>query len=226
MLERLCASTGMDASHVGASAQTLPEEAMRSKLKAIGVARRVAILATAGTITFSGMAWADFFEMPIQGGNGGGLFRVFCPANTFVVGLQGKSGAIVDHMRLVCAPFTLTANGKNFDALHSRQFNQGEVIGESNGGGDDEAICTNGGFVKTIKFNTLFFEEKHLIEHVRITCTDAGAVSGTRLFGQFETGGSPATQTCPGGTWLVGLRGRRGSFVDAIGGMCAVMPFK
>jgi hypothetical protein len=183
----------------------------------------VALLAAVGAVVFSGSAWSQL-ELPIQGGNGGGIFRVTCPVNTFMIGIEGNAGRIVDHMRLVCAPFTKTENGKNFKADQTKLFNQGEIIGESQGGAFNQAICRNGGFVKTIKFNTAFFEDKHLLEHVRITCKDAGAAESTHRFGFFESGGQPATQTCPPNMWLVGLRGRRGSFVDAIGAVCAVMP--
>ena len=138
--------------------------------------------------------------------------------------LEGNTGAIIDHMRVLCAPFLPAQGGPNFKADQSRIINQGEIIGESGGGGSQSSICRNGGFVKTIKFNTAFFEEKHLLEHVRLTCKDAGAAESTHLFSRFESGGQPATQTCPPNMWLVGLRGRRGSFVDAIGAVCAVMP--
>ncbi len=192
------------------------------------IACKLAILTSIAGLVLSEPASAQQFEHPIRGGNGGGFFKITCPPNTFWVGLQGQAGAVIDHMRLLCAPFTTIPGGprKNWRIDRSKIFNQGEVIGESPGGGSLNLVCTGSRFVRLIEFNTEFFEDKHLVAFVRMTC-DHGTLSGEDVlpFGfNFPVGVGPAVQGCPDGMWAIGLRGRRGSFVDAIGLVCAPMP--
>lgn len=176
-------------------------------------------------LMFSGPASGQSFEHPILGGNGGGFFKVICPANTFWVGLEGNVGLVIDQMRLLCAPFTLLqGNGrKNWKVDANRVFNEGEIMGQSAGGGPERPICADSRFVQVVRFNTEFFQGKHLVAFVKMGCTHPFKIDESLNFGNnFPIG--EVRQDCPDGMWAIGLQGRRGSFVDAIGLVCAVMP--
>jgi hypothetical protein len=136
-----------------------------------------------------------------------------------MAGIEGNAGTVVDHMRILCAPVTPLSNG-GFTV--GQIFNQGEIIGESPGGAFDQAICTKSRLVKEIRFNTEFFKDIHLVAFVKVVCTKAGSVQ-LDTFG-FNLPAGEVRQECPGNTFAVGLRGRRGSFVDAIGLVCRSMP--
>src|SRR3954447_15707646 len=64
------------------------------------------LAAAMAALVFSGPASAQ--EFPIQGGTGGGFFKIFCPPNNFMVGLRGRAGVVIDNFELRCAGFQTT----------------------------------------------------------------------------------------------------------------------
>jgi hypothetical protein len=51
-----------------------------------------------GGTTLSGQAWKSDWA----GGTGGKLFTLSCPAGYVMTGLEGKSGAVIDSIRVIC----------------------------------------------------------------------------------------------------------------------------
>jgi hypothetical protein len=164
-------------------------------------------------------------EFPIQGGNGGSFFKLMCPPGTFIAGIEGNNGAVIDHMRLLCAGFKiLSTTLPPFHFSVGVAKNQGEIIGNSAGGGHQVTQCGNDRLVGSISFNTEFFEDKHLIAFVVMNCEGSPGTKPEEIrFGTNFPGGSVVHQACDVGHFAVGLRGRHGSFVDAIGLICSRM---
>jgi hypothetical protein len=188
---------------------------MRFRIKMAGMGFQLGVLATAGVLVFCGQAWSA-----VNGGPGGQPFRVICPPGTFVKGLTGKAGNIIENMQLLCAGFDKAGN--NF--VTKPPFPQGSIIGAGQGGNDVKQECGPPIFVKEIRYNTRVFNDFTLIESIRLECRDLELGTSTHLFGNVETSQGQFIERCPGREFLVGLEGRVGLFVDAVGPVCAVMP--
>jgi hypothetical protein len=170
-------------------------------------------------------------EFEPGGGPGGSFFRSSCPAGAFMVGLKGRHGDVIDNMHVFCAfvsPIPAIPPRKNWTRDPNNAtgaFQVGNFIGLSGGGGPDEQLCNPPHLVKTIRFNTRFFDGLHLVAWVNMDCTHDRFVSHDVTFAfDVPPGSSPITQSCPRGMWAVGLKGRFGDRVDAIGLLCAPMP--
>src|SRR5436309_2067866 len=70
------------------------------KRKACGLT----VLAAITALAISGPA-SGGFEGEIQGGKGGGFFKVNCPPGQFWVGADGAAGFVIDRMKLLCEQF-------------------------------------------------------------------------------------------------------------------------
>jgi hypothetical protein len=127
-------------------------------------------------------------------------------------------------MQLRCAPFRVSGDPTDWTVDPNSIFNQGQIMGESQGGAVSKRSCGDSRFVKRIRFNTDFFEDKHLIQFVHLFCEHPRNGKQDFIFGFNPVGGDIADQTCDTRDWVIGFRGRRGSFVDAIGLVCARMP--
>jgi hypothetical protein len=168
-------------------------------------------------------------DFDIQGGAGGGFFKIFCPPGEFWVGLRGRAGDVLDHVQLICAGFhterTTIVTRKNWTIVPPKH-NHGELIGGSGGGAPLRMECNDNRFVQGINFNTEFFDGGHLVAFITMTCEHHLFSGSDELkFGfNFPVGTGPQKQFCPEGMWAIGLKGRRGFFVDAIGLLCSEMP--
>lgn len=185
------------------------------------------LFAAIAILFIGGSASAQHFEFGVQGGKGGGGYRVVCPPHTFMVGLRGRAGVVIDTVQLLCAGFQeLPPPPFRKDWKRDpNAFPVGNFIGTSPGGGGLERVCTGDRFVRGIVFNTAFFQNKHLVAFIQMTC-DHGRFAGfdELNFGFNFPRGSIQRQFCPGGMWAVGLKGRFGDFVDATALLCAKMP--
>jgi hypothetical protein len=186
------------------------------------------LAAAMAALVSSGPASGQPHEFPIQGGEGGSFFRVFCPPGNFMVGLRGRAGAVIDNLQLRCAGFGTLASippRKNW----TRDPNTFEIgnAGSSPGGSSLLHECPVPNFVRGVEFNTERFLGRHLIAFVTMTC-EHGTFSGFQelKFGFNFPPGFPSTQKqfCPDGMWAVGLKGRQGERVDALALLCAQMP--
>jgi hypothetical protein len=187
----------------------------------------LSVLAAIAALAISGPA-SGGFEGEIQGGKGGGFFKVICPPGQFWVGAVGRAGVVIDNMKLLCEQFRTVKSippRKNWKVVPPVR-NERPRIGGSGGGTALTRQCTNDRFVRLITFNTEFFEGHHLIAFIRMTC-EHGTFSGfDELTFGFNTpvGTGPQVQACPQGEYAIGLKGRQGDFIDAIALICAPMP--
>jgi hypothetical protein len=179
---------------------------------------------------------AQSIDLPVQGSGRGGPFRIACPGGSFMTGFEGRTGAWIDHFRIVCA---------SFDASTRQLTNPLAVaatIGVSGGGGPSSAACPSGWAISGIQYQETKGDGPSDVGHsIGFTCAaTVGTERVARHFGPLSTPeerskpfsplGTPFgsagydPSVCPGGEFAIGLYGRSGKFVDAIGLICVPLP--
>jgi hypothetical protein len=175
-------------------------------------------------------------EQNIEGvGTGGDYFRIDCP-NGYMVGFQGRVGAWVDQLRIVCAPWL--PNEREFGSSNAPEKKAG-----ASGGGRlrSPAKCRDDSAIKAVEFR--FTREdagKGYLHSIPFECQAVVGGGPTRAFfgSTFERdecrpvlGGvghlcAPLDypQSCPDGELATGLHGNAGLFVDALGLICGPAP--
>lgn len=168
----------------------------------------IALAFVLGSVTASSThsARADDFI----GGDGGGAFgAVNCPRGTVVVGLGGRSGAVIDTMQLICGK---GRGDPDLDILDPRR------IGPSNGGDAISAVCPIFDAVTSIQVNVREHEGNIVVSQIILHCqaTLDGSGGVRKVFG--GGGGDDAgSQACPDNHYAAGFAGRSGTFIDALG---------
>ena len=174
-------------------------------------------------------------DLPIRGGNGGIEFTDTCPAGFYLVGFDGRNGAWIDQLATICAPWL--ANQRTFG-----QVVTGSPHGTSQGGIFNRRICPTNRAISglyifpTIKDNR---HEPQFLGTVGVSCDNVAPPFlklSTQMKGGFSFGcvGRPEcgkgivretwTDHCPEGEIAVGIRGRAGLFLDALGLVCGPRP--
>jgi hypothetical protein len=161
----------------------------------------------------------------IVGGPGGGSFRDVCPQNQYLVGVQLRSGSWVDAITPVCGVFK-----PGMGAQGGPRSQHG-----GNGGGPQAGACPVGSFVTTLRmgFTRSGNKEKYL-DYVNMKCVSAKDPSqttsvclatGEGCYTNIDNGRiGPMGSDCPGNEAAVGLIGRSGNYVDALGVTCGPRP--
>jgi hypothetical protein len=170
----------------------------------------IAVAVVLGTVTAGSMhsAHADDFV----GGPGGGSFGVIdCPSGTVVVGLAGRSGAVIDTMQLFCSP---PLGGPEAIMLDPRR------IGPSNGGGPISAMCPVLKTAAGIDVNVARFDGHVVVSQIILRCRSELVGSDSSVVFGGGGGDGAGGSTCPDHTFMVGLAGRSGDFIDALGITC------
>jgi hypothetical protein len=175
---------------------------------------------------------AEPFNAPVSvGGNGGEFFRFICPNRAFLVGLSGRTGAFVDHIKMICATWNPATNRLSEPFVDNRQ------IGTSNGGGQREIRCNQGPLAARDSVIGQMFLSSTLRGDVPVpfviddtlTMFCFSKASPTtpvfdRKFGTGTDDGRPERARgfteCPGTNQAVGLYGQRGQFIDRLGLVC------
>ena len=193
------------------------------------------IVALALACSDQALATTDFDPW---GSPGGTAFRDECPKGSYLVGVDGRYGAWVDRIAMVCAPW-LPAQ-QTFGAT-----SVGKLRGASRGGNPPPRPTTCSGFgitnraVQALTVEILRSENK-LVQSVRGYCTSLGPPVSTAKwsFGSLTEYPEPSTpyplyfpddalrrtHVCPPGELAVGIHGRAGLFVDALGLICGPLP--
>lgn len=175
-------------------------------------------------------------DLPPIGGlkPGGEYSRSECPKGSYLVGLKGNSGAWVDHIAAVCAPWLLDQQTFGRTSVRPR-------IGTSGGGKELSPGCWGSGVrnraVQSLRLNFEYVktEGKLLLSLIQAHCTSLSPSGDTGLlvFGtqypkyQYMQGpyeGPPPNQACPAGEIAVGIHGHGGPFVYFIGLICGPPP--
>ena len=199
----------------------------------------VSVLATALSLLASGPAASqELVRLPIFGGYGGNNFEYICGPGRGLVGVRGYTGVWIDNVQAVCAKFE--------DNGFADPQREGPVFG-----GDrpttNYSTCfniTSADYLSSVGVAGLEVDvnkHKRFLGYIRPVCADLTtrsllpgpmkAMRGTGLLASepSNTSGSellikPERQECPAGMVAVGIRGRAGQFLDALGLVCGPKP--
>jgi uncharacterized protein YkwD len=150
-------------------------------------------------------------EFAPSGSPGGNAFREECPPGQYVVGARYRSGAWLDQISITCAP--VDATGMTGQHWHGSTFG-------GNGGNPDEKSCNPGHIVGSAAI--LLHSGNQFVHMMDFGCRSTTSTSGHGLLNI----GAPSSlfgvidQWCPTGEAVIGIQGRAGAFVDAIGIIC------
>lgn len=169
----------------------------------------------------------------VFGGPGGGQFTQSCPEGKAMVGLRVTAGAWIDGFALLCeAP---VANRQEVGWIGGR------------GGSVQEVYCASGQFVTGVflTFTLSSEHERRYVNSIGMVCSSsseegvqeicvstqdldvpvADACQYRWVTSGYDRYKSPAqTIDCPAGEVLIGLHGRAGDYVDALGMICGPRP--
>lgn len=171
-------------------------------------------------------------QTELLGGGGGTPFIAPCPQGFYLVGLMGRTGAWVDRISPVCAPW--------LGAQHTfGPITTGQVHGSSNGGQPVRRVCPIGAAI--VRWETSYTRTGQsgiaFVASITATCLsiERPGTGQTIQVGslpeehgplhapaQFNVTGVPAE--CPADQIGVGVHGRAGLFVDRIGLICGPKP--
>ena len=171
-------------------------------------------------------------DLPIYGGLGGQEFRADCPTGSYLVGLSGRTGEWVDNIAPICAPWLVA---KQVFGPPSVGPSHGASIGGQKHPADCGVQAGNIHVVQSWKIDILR-SDNHYVKHIMAHCLSLSPSASSRVFhfgtkdpydqnisfGPFGT--KPPEQACPAKEAAVGIRGRAGQFVDAIGLICGPLP--
>ena len=167
------------------------------------------------------------------GGSGGSPFEALCPAGKLVNGLDLRVGAYIDAARPICV--TAVAPGLAGSEL---------VVGPYSGGPGGHPIRITCPLAQPVVVGMyVLFEGREIATatHIHLFCGviaegaqqgqqfpsasfDAAPIQDPPLFAPFNQGGDGA-QACSPGQVAVGIHGRAGDWLDAVGLVCAAAPF-
>ena len=199
-------------------------------------ARLLVVLAACAA--FSSQASAS--DTAVWGGPGGNAFRVTCDPGSYLIGFAGRTGQWLDQLRPICARWE----------LFEQRFGQPQVgnsISDSTGGYQQLAFSKRCP-VSTYAIDDLDFYmtvdediRPKFVSTIFVKCRTARMPADVQEFSvgltkdyehvrpaglSFES--TPLRPhghvTCPPGELAVGLHGRSGLFVDALGLACAPAP--
>jgi hypothetical protein len=150
-------------------------------------------------------------EFPPDGGPGGGMFREDCPPGQYLVGARYRAGSWLDQISIICAP--VDATGMTGQRWYGSMFG-------GNGGGPHEQSC-NPGYIIT-GGGILVHSGSQVVHMMDLNCRSTTSTLRYAL----TNVGAPSSffpeiyQHCPPGEAVIGIQGRSGAFVDAIGMIC------
>ena len=90
-----------------------------------------------------GVSVRESTELPIRGLLSGSMFDSICPAGEVVVGVRGRSGALIDQLVLSCAPLSVVDDGVSL-SLELGASSEQPPVGGSGGTAFDATECPPG----------------------------------------------------------------------------------
>lgn len=198
--------------------------------------RRIGVLAALTFCALSAQAQTDQM-LPATGGPGGGQYAARCAAGEILTGFDLRTGDDVDAIQPLC---TVPRGPGEAGPIQPYPAKFG-----GNGGGARRLICPGntplvvGMAVAAEGVKTVIVNNIHLFCGAALA-GQAPAANPTVMFDGppaqysdaiiFETGNivqhydSEGTQTCPAGLVAVGINGRSGKWLDAVGLICGAPP--
>ena len=187
------------------------------------------LLAISLVANTSSAAAQNLVRLDALGGSGGNDFEHICGLGRVLIGVRGYTGVWIDNVQAVCARV-------NDDNVSDAQP-EGQVFG-GNRPLTSGVNCPGRTVIAGLTVNTN--RDKPFLGFIAPLCADfftanilpnptgmrgtgllASERSGT-IWAEFVT--PDETQKCPAGTVAVGIRGRAGQFLDALGLICGPKP--
>jgi hypothetical protein len=208
---------------------------------ALGTRRRIfatqllAAAAVSFMACFAGSARAT--TLPVAGGPSGAYFEESCAPGQYLVGFSVGSGAWIDSIAILCAPYV--------PAQHRFGSRTKGARHGGNGGSPQEAYCPVDSFVHAIDYGfTRQGNDPLYVDDVGMMCAlpgGGGAISRTVCIetgegcGNFNEGADvqffatsagvgASYQGCPPDEAATGIHGRSGNSLDALGLLCSPEP--
>lgn len=145
------------------------------------------------------------------GGRGGGPFVDHCPTGSVAVGFNGRSGAFVDQIQLLCSP--INSNG----TLGPRAA----ATARGGGGGRPfSQVCPGGQALIGLVGRSGAFVDQLGGHCVSITSVVGLGGGSSKIGPAGGNGGGPFSRACPNGLVMTGIYGGSGKFLDRIGFYC------
>lgn len=200
--------------------------------------RLPAIAMAIGLVAGTPVASQELVRLPMFGGYGGNNFEHLCGPGRVLVGVNGYAGVWVDNIQAVCARFE--TNGVADPQREGPVFGGDRPITK----GSTCYHLSTANYLSTVVATGLELDvNKHnrFLGYIRLVCAHFTSnnltkpvsfpLSGTGLLASEPSGSSgselfvkPVRQECPAGLVAVGIRGRAGRFLDALGLVCGPRP--
>ena len=164
-----------------------------------------------------------YSDTPAFGGQGGGRFSSYCPRDTFLIGIVGRTGDWIDAIQPICAGWNTSTQAFN-----------GAVTGATSGGsggGPATLVCPGGMAIKGWEIARIAVSNGQVVRYVLPRCEAvlpdrAGGQSPGRFGGHGAPGPADLmAYECPPGQMANGLYGASGAYVDSLGLKCEEQPF-
>lgn len=184
------------------------------------------LLALVAVLFTSQISTADQLESKVVGALSGGNFSDLCHPDDVLVGLNYQAGKAINTIAGVCQR---QVNGTLTGAIYGLHTwgttPEGYIVFTATG----QSRCPG---PRAVKGLTLMLDKFQDIHGIRMTCSPMKPNTVQSLFtAEVGAGGEgaavPGTHplSCPGGSVAVGIQGRHGQLVDAIGLLCSTFPW-
>jgi hypothetical protein len=165
---------------------------------------------------------AQYSDTPAFGGNGGGPFLTYCPRDTYLIGIGGRTGDWIDAIQPICAEWNTTTQAFNSAV-------RGDLSGGS-GGGPATQMCPTGMAVKGWHIARIAIRDAVVVQYVLPQCEAVLRQAGSQTPDLFGGHGAPdrsgpMSYNCPQGQFANGIYGASGAYVDRLGLKCEEQPF-
>ena len=162
-------------------------------------------------------------------GKDGAPFQFECESGSYLSGFEGRAGAWIDHLRIVCSRWDAARGKLEPPVVVDRQ------VGQSDGGDPTREVCPTGLAVGDRHYDVYAHVEEstwalHSLEFHCVNATD-GTRPKWRKFGSTwpanrdTAWGNPIGKTdCPNGYVATGIHGRSAKFIHALGLVCRPAP--
>ena len=166
-----------------------------------------------GSTTTPPSAQRGVVRLDIIGGSTGNYFEYICEPQRVLIGIRGYSGSWIDNVQAVCA--RVAANkvaggnpeGPSFGGAAGQFNNYAYCLPETIATGLSVTETADRSVLGAIRFGCFDFVTRQLGYSSSIVAGDSLKAIGT-------------SQSCPTNTVAVGIRGRAGTYVDALGLIC------